>query len=102
MQVHRRIHTGLKPFVCPSVGCGKSFNQKGSFNNHIKTHNDLHFLRDEKIGLTAVPVGGEGFDVSDSLSRFLSTGGLNPVTGAGVSGYTVVFYMSYFFLKMSY
>jgi len=86
MQVHRRIHTGLKPFVCPSLGCGKSFNQKGSFNNHIKTHNDLHFLRDEKIGLTAVPV--DGLDVSDSLSRFLSNG-LNPVTGAGVSGYSV-------------
>ena len=46
MQVHRRIHTGLKPYICPVVGCGKSFSQKTSLNYHLKTHRDLEFEKD--------------------------------------------------------
>ena len=86
MQVHRRIHTGLKPFVCPSIGCGKSFNQKGSFNNHTKTHNDLHLLKDERIGLTAVPM--ENLD--EDLKKILESRAQNPVSGAQVKNLGMV------------
>ena len=40
LQVHKRTHSGEKPFVCDFPSCGKAFVQKGQ----LKTHQRFAFL----------------------------------------------------------
>ena len=40
MKVHRRKHTGEKPFACDWAGCGKVFSIKGNMLVHRKLHTD--------------------------------------------------------------
>lgn len=38
LSTHMNIHTGRKPFACPSPNCGKSFNAKSNMLRHFKLH----------------------------------------------------------------
>ena len=38
--IHKRIHSGEKPFVCDHKMCGKRFAHKSTLNIHIKRHSN--------------------------------------------------------------
>jgi len=38
LEVHSRIHSGIKKYVCDYDGCGKAFFQKGNLVAHRSTH----------------------------------------------------------------
>ena len=38
---HRRLHTGEKPFICPSPGCGMTFVQRTACKTHAKKRHNI-------------------------------------------------------------
>lgn len=38
LKIHRKIHTGLKPFVCDYPNCSRAFVTKSTLESHIRTH----------------------------------------------------------------
>ena len=36
LQIHQRVHSGLRPYVCKI--CNRSFSQKGNLKSHLVTH----------------------------------------------------------------
>eukprot|EP00188_Purpureofilum_apyrenoidigerum_P003674 Plantae.Rhodophyta-Purpureofilum_apyrenoidigerum.ctg38990.p1 GENE.Plantae.Rhodophyta-Purpureofilum_apyrenoidigerum.ctg38990~~Plantae.Rhodophyta-Purpureofilum_apyrenoidigerum.ctg38990.p1 ORF type:complete len:193 (+),score=29.69 Plantae.Rhodophyta-Purpureofilum_apyrenoidigerum.ctg38990:72-650(+) len=38
LNIHRRIHTGDKPYSCDIVGCGRTFAWKSSLDSHHMSH----------------------------------------------------------------
>lgn len=41
VNIHKRIHTGIKPFICDIGECKKAFSQKGDLMKHNRTHTNL-------------------------------------------------------------
>jgi hypothetical protein len=39
---HARTHSGSRPFICPTVGCAKSFAHSSSFARHRRIHLDFN------------------------------------------------------------
>ncbi|KNB46424.1 zinc finger domain-containing protein [Blastocystis sp. subtype 4] len=39
--LHKKIHTGIKPFVCPVEGCGKSFYVRAQLTRHSYSHSNV-------------------------------------------------------------
>jgi hypothetical protein len=53
LATHRRIHTGIKPFVCDFVGCDYSSAQAGSLKNHEYKHSDARPFECNFVGCAA-------------------------------------------------
>lgn len=38
LKIHKKIHTGVKPFVCNFFQCGRAFVTKSTLESHLRTH----------------------------------------------------------------
>lgn len=38
LKIHKKIHTGIKPFVCNFYQCGRAFVTKSTLESHLRTH----------------------------------------------------------------
>lgn len=42
LNVHMRVHTGVKPFECTAAGCAKVFTQNGTLRKHLTQAHGMH------------------------------------------------------------
>ena len=41
LALHKKIHSGIKPYVCPHEGCGKAFYVRAQLTRHSYTHSNI-------------------------------------------------------------
>ncbi|KAH7868534.1 hypothetical protein EV359DRAFT_20083, partial [Lentinula novae-zelandiae] len=38
LRIHTNTHTGITPFSCPYLGCGRRFNVSSNMRRHYRKH----------------------------------------------------------------